>query len=343
MREVSKVSSADLPSISIVIPTYNSEKIIDDCLKSIINQNYPKNKIEIIVVDGGSKDKTIQIAKLYGATVLLEATGRPEAATAIGYKEAKGDLILNLPTDNIIPYNNWLKDMIKPFQKCPEIVAAQTLRYFYGKNLSLLDRYFALFGAGDPLAFYLNKRDRISWMEEDGVPFAEFKDMGAFYIVKMNPQNIPTLGANGYIVRRRIIQKFIGNTLNFFHIDSNVDMIKNGYNKYAIVKTTIIHRSGERFFTYFRKRIRYMLIYFKDRSRRRYHLYDPMNDKLKLAKFVFFSLTFIKTTYDAVRGYKKIKDVAWFLHPIICWGTTILYAITTVVQLLSRNVHNDIL
>jgi glycosyltransferase involved in cell wall biosynthesis len=227
------------------------------CLESVKNLDYPKEKIEIIVVDGGSKDRTIPIAKSYNAIVLSERTGRPEAATAIGYKNAKNDLIVNLPADNIIPSSNWLKQMVEPFIRCNDVVAAQTLRYTYDRALGLLDRYFALFGAGDPLAYYLNKRDRISWMEEDFVPFGKAKDMGTFFIVELNPSDIPTLGANGYIVRREIVQKFIKNVLDFFHIDSNVDMIKNGYNKYAIVKTSIIHRSGEKFFNYFYKRLRY--------------------------------------------------------------------------------------
>ena len=54
-----------LPLVSITITTKNEEKNIKPCLESIKKQTYPQNKIEIIVVDNNSRDKTKQIAKQY--------------------------------------------------------------------------------------------------------------------------------------------------------------------------------------------------------------------------------------------------------------------------------------
>ena len=51
------------PKISIITVCLNSEKTIKKCLDSVINQNYPKKKIEYIVIDGGSDDKTLSIIK----------------------------------------------------------------------------------------------------------------------------------------------------------------------------------------------------------------------------------------------------------------------------------------
>lgn len=63
------------PLVSIIVPTYNSERTLERCLKSIKNQTY-KN-IELIIVDGISQDKTVEIAKEYGADVhLLTRRGR---------------------------------------------------------------------------------------------------------------------------------------------------------------------------------------------------------------------------------------------------------------------------
>ena len=53
--------------VSIIVPMYNSEKYIERCVKSLISQSY-KN-IEIVLVDDGSKDKTIEILKLYNETM----------------------------------------------------------------------------------------------------------------------------------------------------------------------------------------------------------------------------------------------------------------------------------
>ena len=56
--------------VSVVIPTYNSEKTLEKCLKSIMDQTF-KN-IEIIVVDRFSEDRTVEIAKRYGARIIQD-------------------------------------------------------------------------------------------------------------------------------------------------------------------------------------------------------------------------------------------------------------------------------
>ena len=53
------------PKVSILIPAHNEEKNIGRTIKSLLNLNYPKNKIEIIVVDDGSTDNTYKIAKKF--------------------------------------------------------------------------------------------------------------------------------------------------------------------------------------------------------------------------------------------------------------------------------------
>ena len=53
------------PIVSVIITTHNSQNYLNNCLKSIAEQSYPKNKIEIIVVDNNSTDETKKIAQLY--------------------------------------------------------------------------------------------------------------------------------------------------------------------------------------------------------------------------------------------------------------------------------------
>ena len=58
------------PKVSFIIPTLNRERTIKACLKSIGDQTYP-NK-EIIIVDGGSRDKTLSIASKYATKIVLD-------------------------------------------------------------------------------------------------------------------------------------------------------------------------------------------------------------------------------------------------------------------------------
>ena len=63
VQEVCRLS--DLPFVSIVIPARNEEKFIGKCIESILNGTYPKDKLEILVVDGMSEDRTEEIVDRY--------------------------------------------------------------------------------------------------------------------------------------------------------------------------------------------------------------------------------------------------------------------------------------
>jgi cellulose synthase/poly-beta-1,6-N-acetylglucosamine synthase-like glycosyltransferase len=104
-----KANTNNYPLISIIIPTYNEEKTIKNKILNILNQNYPKDKIEIIVVDSGSKDKTIDIAKEFNVKILKQEE-RKGKANALNYalNYAKGEIIVVTDSDSF-----WKEDALK--------------------------------------------------------------------------------------------------------------------------------------------------------------------------------------------------------------------------------------
>src|SRR5580698_6746094 len=90
--------------ISVIIPSYNAEKYITDCLNSIIQQTY--TSWEIIVINDGSTDKTLEILNQNKykekITVITIANGGAAAARNIGLKNAVGEFIQFLDADDII-------------------------------------------------------------------------------------------------------------------------------------------------------------------------------------------------------------------------------------------------
>ena len=102
------------PFVSILIPTKNNEKVIESCMKSLINLDYPKERYEIIIVDGHSTDKTVEIAKKYGAKVFCEEGGSRASACNVGIKYAHGDYVAFTDADCIVD-RGWLKNSLKYF------------------------------------------------------------------------------------------------------------------------------------------------------------------------------------------------------------------------------------
>src|SRR3990170_8335338 len=80
-------SKENLPSISVVTPTFNSEKTLEQCLNSIANQDYPQELVEVIIVDAGSDDRTLEIAHKYTNRIYPNNLKTGEAGKAAGVKE----------------------------------------------------------------------------------------------------------------------------------------------------------------------------------------------------------------------------------------------------------------
>ena len=91
--------STNIPIISIIIPTFNEEKIIENTLKKLPFSQY----IEIIIADGGSTDKTITIAKSLGVKVINCGKGRANQMN-MGAEKAKGEILLFLHCDTYLPF-----------------------------------------------------------------------------------------------------------------------------------------------------------------------------------------------------------------------------------------------
>lgn len=101
--------------ISVVIAAYNEEKNLPKCLAALVSQNFPKSGYEIIVVDNNSKDKTAEIARSFGATVVEEEKQGNTFAVKKGMDSATGEIIAMVDADTIVE-KNWLLDISKTFE-----------------------------------------------------------------------------------------------------------------------------------------------------------------------------------------------------------------------------------
>lgn len=99
--------------ISVVIAAFNEEKLIGKCLKAVKNQTFPKENYEIIVIDNNSTDKTADISRQLGATVISYTKKQGGvAAKQFGAQKAKGEIIAITDADSI-PDTNWLETIDK--------------------------------------------------------------------------------------------------------------------------------------------------------------------------------------------------------------------------------------
>lgn len=114
------------PLVSIVLPAYNEEKHIADCIQSLLKQTY--KPIEIFIVDDESKDNTAEVVKRFKKVKLLsQKHAGPGAAWNLGFKHAKGDIFMFWASDHIYG-KNYIKDLTEP------IIKGESLRAIHARE-----------------------------------------------------------------------------------------------------------------------------------------------------------------------------------------------------------------
>ncbi|MEK6875703.1 MAG: glycosyltransferase [Nanoarchaeota archaeon] len=108
----------ELPFVSVIIPAYNEEMTIERTLDSIKKSEYPKEKFEIIVIDDGSKDNTLKVAKRYESEIVRvfhKENGGKGSALNFGISKAKGEIVFSMDADTIVSPLS-MKRMVKYFK-----------------------------------------------------------------------------------------------------------------------------------------------------------------------------------------------------------------------------------
>jgi len=205
------------PEISIIIPAYNAEKTIEKCLKLVIGNKYPKK--EIIVVNDGSTDKTVQKLKKFKEVKVLTLPHRGKVnALNEGIKKAKNEIILTLDADTFVKEDSIAKT-VEPFQdkKVGAVTvtvktvktnsiwnAFQELEYLY--NNLIRESFYRVFGNaiwffGAMVGFRKTTLKKIGYFKEtslaeDMFALVEIKRNG-FQVVSVADAEVTTIAPDG--------------------------------------------------------------------------------------------------------------------------------------------------
>jgi len=104
----------NVPEISIIIPAFNEERVMGSCLESLAQADFPRDSFEVIIVDNGSHDRTLQIAKSYSGRFNLQVMEKPgvriSALRNQGARVARADVLAFLDADCVAP-KHWLNQI----------------------------------------------------------------------------------------------------------------------------------------------------------------------------------------------------------------------------------------
>ncbi|MBR6137619.1 MAG: glycosyltransferase [Bacilli bacterium] len=212
-----------MPKFSIVIPVYNVEDYIKECLDSIMNQTF--KDYEVIVVNDGTKDNSMDIVKKYKVKTINQENGGLSAARNNGAKHAKGEYLLFIDSDDTIE-PDLLKELNEATSDKPDLIRFQIQEYYEDKSkkefketgfntckgekaFSKICKYHFVENAWS----YCIKR---SYYEKEKYEFAKgmiHEDFGLMPLVIMKASRAKSIEYIGYNYRQR--QNSIMSTVNY--------------------------------------------------------------------------------------------------------------------------------
>jgi glycosyltransferase involved in cell wall biosynthesis len=307
----------NFPKLSVVICTYNNKELVKRCLDSIFSQDY-KN-LEVITVDGGSTDGTLNLLKKYNVILINNKKRFPEGkgmGKDQGYKKASGKFILFIDQDNKLVKKNTITNLVKPLINNNNIFGS-ACPLFIDKDDSLTNRYLSYVGT-DPFAIFRSLEGKLAL---NNIKLEDKKDYFTYTFTLMD--NLCT-GGNVFLYRKSALDKIDGYTQD---VDVIRDLVKNGFNKLAIPKNTFTHHiTTIGFLDFLKKRWKWGVHYQTKNKQNRDYSWSPTNTKdLEFHKNVIKNLILIPNTLISIKKYLESKDSAWLLHPIASFLITLEY------------------
>ncbi len=164
------------PTVSMLVPCWNEEKTIGRTIESLLALDYPKDKLEIMVIDDGSKDGTRAIAERYAAEhpqvkYFHKENGGKYTALNFGIEHSTSELLGCLDADSFVAQDG-LMEMIKRFESDPEIMAITPAMKVFKPHtvLELMQSVEYTFGI-----FYKKMFDNLSAVNVLPGPFSMYK------------------------------------------------------------------------------------------------------------------------------------------------------------------------
>jgi len=126
-----------IPSVSVVIPAFNEEKTIGKTIEAALKLDYPRNKLDIVVVNDGSRDNTLAIARKFekkGVKVIDKPNGGKSSALNLAIKKSKSEFIATLDADSY-PQPDCLNKMLGFFSDADVMAVTSVVKAHQPRSL----------------------------------------------------------------------------------------------------------------------------------------------------------------------------------------------------------------
>lgn len=110
-RQSTLTQTKEVPFVTVALITFNKRSTVEHCLKSLFSLDYPNSRYEILAVDGGSIDGTLDVLRRFRVNTIIETKKNRGLARNIAVRHARGDIVAFIDAD-CLATRSWLKDHV---------------------------------------------------------------------------------------------------------------------------------------------------------------------------------------------------------------------------------------
>jgi glycosyltransferase involved in cell wall biosynthesis len=313
--------------VSFVLGILNSERTLRECLDGIFLQDYPKNKYEVIIIDGGSTDNTLKIIEeyqfkhsnirvLHNPKKLSEGKGMSKD---MGIESAKGTYVALIDGDNILLGKNWLCEMLVPLNEDSSIMASQSLLNYQRGDTNFL-KYVNAIGVEDPFAVPNSLVAQVVLYPE------KFKLRDAYYIHTLQANHVLFGGANGCIFRKEVFNKIGGYTRD---VDVFACMADYSMNVAVPLNPRVYHKTTSNLMNFMKKKGIYFYRFITyDYGWKKFRwIKKGFRGKAEFLLQIAYNLSILGPLMLSFKEIARTRKLFWLIHPFYLYFITLEYAL----------------
>lgn len=294
------------PKVSFLIPTLNAAGILEHCLRSIRCQDYPAERMEIVLADGGSTDGTRELAERYGAVVLDNPRRGYDSGKCVAFAGATGDYLIFVDADNEITHPDFTRRAVDALQRHPQALGLESY-YLPSPKMSLFCVYLSqVLHISDPVAWMMSVTP-VKLSSIDGVERWTFPHGSLAF----------PMGANGYVFRRADLAHLTAEDL-FEDCTIVLELAQRGRTEWLRLTGRGVHHyvvSGVMDFVRKRRRQTFHFLAQRGAHKPSWTQFKPTVPGWLAC---VYCATLIGPLYHTLVGLLRTRNPAWLWHPFAC-------------------------
>ncbi len=303
--------------VSVIMPALNAQNTIERSLASVRDQDYDQKKIEILVVDGGSTDNTIEIAGKYNAGIIPNPGVQPECGKYEGIKAAKGRYLMFLDADEVLGRPDSISKRINILETHP-----YDLLIFGGyqkpDGFSFINDYINIFSEPFSNFIYGVPTDCRYFLDGLNKKFELVKQNSLFSVFSYKNRQPPLFDmCAGNIIDRKKYLDLI-NEFSLADIPKIFYRMTEEDTRFAVLKNDFITHYSSDTLNRFLKKIRWRILsnlFFKDKTGAGFsNRQEFSSNKHKKYLFIPYAFSVILPFAESVIKALKYKNAALLIH-----------------------------